>query len=680
MSVRGSELGAPDFARAVALAREARANSSAFTAQTSTAHWFRGRNTAGVTLALTGFLLISTEGLHATRPSASLEDAKDFPFAQTREVDGMRAQIGIGGALVVATVLTAGITSSGLAGGKVPAGWMEIANSATQFSGTQGQDGWSYRFDRGATTVVEAMPYYGVMGDGSGFFVWGNTASPAGNSYCFIMGARMHANAPTNCSGASSGWGRPRLLWNTPTEIPAHINLQVESYNPTAHDFRLDFLANGKLIYSATDDAIGEAGTTYTVDVANLSSLELLVDPLSDGCHADALGYSIQVLTPDCNANLIPDAIEIANGSASDSNADGIPDCCVSQIGCDGEYDVPSEFATVQLAINAAPATGGAIVKLAAGTYTAGFSLNGKDLIVRGDGAATTIIDGATATGSVVTFPGGEPATAGIEGLTIRNGQVGSPQNPPFSMVLVGGGLKTFNSNAFVHNCIFENCRAVFGGAIYAYGGSMDIDGCTFRLNQAQTDGGGVMVFRCDTLVMSSLFESNLCGGTGGGMGSAFKAVGGRVPGGLTTMQDCIVRLNSATTNGPAIEWFEDVSGVPGVFRLIDCTVTENSSPVGAGGLRVTSLGSVSASVLLDSILCDNEQSNVSGPVSVQGTTEICDCLADLNPDGVVTAADLAILLGQWGGGAGSSGDLNHDGLVSAADLALLLGSWGACP
>ena len=70
----------------------------------------------------------------------------------------------------------------------------------------------------------------------------------------------------------------------------------------------------------------------------------------------------------------------------------------------------------------------------------------------------------------------------------------------------------------------------------------------------------------------------------------------------------------------------------------------------------------------------------MSGPVSVQGTTEICDCLADLNPDGVVTAADLAILLGQWGGGAGSSGDLNHDGLVSAADLALLLGSWGACP
>jgi hypothetical protein len=47
---------------------------------------------------------------------------------------------------------------------------------------------------------------------------------------------------------------------------------------------------------------------------------------------------------------------------------------------------------------------------------------------------------------------------------------------------------------------------------------------------------------------------------------------------------------------------------------------------------------------------------------------------ADLNGDGSVGAADLAIMLGQWSGPG--SGDLDGDGSVGAADLALLLGAW----
>ncbi len=46
----------------------------------------------------------------------------------------------------------------------------------------------------------------------------------------------------------------------------------------------------------------------------------------------------------------------------------------------------------------------------------------------------------------------------------------------------------------------------------------------------------------------------------------------------------------------------------------------------------------------------------------------------DLDGNGVVNGADLAILLGQWGGPG--SGDLDEDGQVGAADLAILLGAW----
>jgi glucose/arabinose dehydrogenase len=51
-------------------------------------------------------------------------------------------------------------------------------------------------------------------------------------------------------------------------------------------------------------------------------------------------------------------------------------------------------------------------------------------------------------------------------------------------------------------------------------------------------------------------------------------------------------------------------------------------------------------------------------------------CPADLNGDGSVDAADLAVLLGAWGS---PKGDVNGDGTTDAADLAVVLGSWGPC-
>jgi probable HAF family extracellular repeat protein len=50
---------------------------------------------------------------------------------------------------------------------------------------------------------------------------------------------------------------------------------------------------------------------------------------------------------------------------------------------------------------------------------------------------------------------------------------------------------------------------------------------------------------------------------------------------------------------------------------------------------------------------------------------------ADLDADGVVGAADLAILLGAWGG-SDPSFDLTGNGSVGAEDLGILLGAWSA--
>lgn len=54
---------------------------------------------------------------------------------------------------------------------------------------------------------------------------------------------------------------------------------------------------------------------------------------------------------------------------------------------------------------------------------------------------------------------------------------------------------------------------------------------------------------------------------------------------------------------------------------------------------------------------------------------ELPGLLGDLNGDGAVNAADLALLLGAWGS-AGGAADLDGDGSVGAGDLAILLGAW----
>jgi len=53
------------------------------------------------------------------------------------------------------------------------------------------------------------------------------------------------------------------------------------------------------------------------------------------------------------------------------------------------------------------------------------------------------------------------------------------------------------------------------------------------------------------------------------------------------------------------------------------------------------------------------------------------DPVGDLNGDGTVNGADLAIMLADWGD-AGVPADLDGNGVVDGADLSILLGNWGA--
>jgi hypothetical protein len=60
---------------------------------------------------------------------------------------------------------------------------------------------------------------------------------------------------------------------------------------------------------------------------------------------------------------------------------------------------------------------------------------------------------------------------------------------------------------------------------------------------------------------------------------------------------------------------------------------------------------------------------------AVMWSSGASELLGDLDGDGDVDGADLAVLLGAWGTDDASS-DLNVDGIIDAADLAILLGAW----
>ena len=77
--------------------------------------------------------------------------------------------------------------------------------------------------------------------------------------------------------------------------------------------------------------------------------------------------------------------------------------------------------------------------------------------------------------------------------------------------------------------------------------------------------------------------------------------------------------------------------------------------------------------------LDDTYEENVRRALIIEYPAEPTTCAEDFDGDGVVGGADLAQLLGTWGGCVGCDTDLDGDDFVGGADLAILLARWGLC-
>ncbi|MGA1708115.1 MAG: dockerin type I domain-containing protein [Phycisphaerales bacterium] len=96
---------------------------------------------------------------------------------------------------------------------------------------------------------------------------------------------------------------------------------------------------------------------------------------------------------------------------------------------------------------------------------------------------------------------------------------------------------------------------------------------------------------------------------------------------------------------------------------------------------QIVELPTVIPSGNIATVIFSGTVDGVSGTAAFAGSIDAFGAIdsvpGDLNGDGIVNGADLAILLGSWGDG-GVPADLNGDGIVNGADLSILLGEWGA--
>ncbi|MBL8999632.1 MAG: right-handed parallel beta-helix repeat-containing protein [Phycisphaerae bacterium] len=299
---------------------------------------------------------------------------------------------------------------------------------------------------------------------------------------------------------------------------------------------------------------------------------------------------------------------------------------------------VPSQYPTIQAAINAA-ANGDRVV-VSAGTYqgTGNRDLNplGKAItILAADGPQVTVID---CQGSISTPRRGFNITSGtatlvIDGFTIRSGWQSN-----------GGGIQIFGAaSPTIQNCIIQSCEAGGnGGGIYVFGtGSPTIRNCNFRSNFAPYGGGFYASGSGNPLIEDSLFENNSAGDDGAGaytingpcrflrcgftMGTAQQDGSGVYvhTGGIATLTDCLF-LDNIANGGSALSVFDGgqatvhgghmTGGVAfhgGAVRVHESALTMSGTEISGnsafegGGIRVS--GETASAHLTNVLLIENE-------------------------------------------------------------------------
>lgn len=309
------------------------------------------------------------------------------------------------------------------------------------------------------------------------------------------------------------------------------------------------------------------------------------------------------------------------------------------------------------------------------------------------------VIIGGNADGNGLTEVGGGMLVNNVARPTVRNCRfLGNRAD------VAGGGVCILDSGsgASFFNCYLAENVAGRGGALYVADGANlnEVVNCTIASNHADV-GGGVFASDSGTFVsiVNTLFTLNTHGEADDetahvfDLSSATVKIGySALPCGASIVSEGLVALP------PRLKDLDGDDNVMGT--LDDLLALDDESPcrdAGAASFNATIVpldtfdvdddGDVTEVVPIDADgsprVIDNPNmpdADAGFPIDI-GADEAESSAAqpgapgDLNGDGHVDGADLATLLGAWGG-ASQTADLNGDCIINGADLAVLLGGW----
>ena len=331
---------------------------------------------------------------------------------------------------------------------------------------------------------------------------------------------------------------------------------------------------------------------------------------------------------------------------------------------------VPSDFPTIQEAVNVS-ADGDTVlvacgtsyeydINMKSGVYLRSETGDADCVTIDADSQGTvlrcgivnnlTTVEGFTITGGLAEAAGGGiSCCAGCE-ATLKNLTVSGNRGE-----LGGGGLDISLSSPIILGCSFLSNRSDLGvgGGMHISGSSSAprLEGCTFRLNHAPVDGGGLHIETGASPEMSDcIFDTNDAE-RGGGVFMWNEATAtftrctfsdnvAGIGGGLmtvdcsATLTDCEFAGNSSTDRGGAAALQNSTLTAEG------CDLIENSSAAFAGGLQADS----GATVELAGCLFERNHSTYQGgAIRVHNSSQLTMTGCTLVENGSLTGGGLAV-------------------------------------
>jgi hypothetical protein len=291
---------------------------------------------------------------------------------------------------------------------------------------------------------------------------------------------------------------------------------------------------------------------------------------------------------------------------------------------------VPSEFAAIQEAIDAADA--GDTIIVAAGTYGGNITWENKDLLIQGAGEGLSIIDGGGVSRGIYTS--GLTAASTLERFTITNGYHEDG----------GAGMLNSHSNLTVTDCTFSyntipHTGSNGGGGMHNEYSNPTVTGCTFSDNVG-APGGGMLNTESSPTVTGCNFTENTNGIViqfGGGMCNQMNS--------SPIVTNCIFSGNKSEFGAGMADFGGDTDS-----KVTNCTFIDNTARAAGGGMYIYGDPTVANCTFIDN--------TDGGGMHINGNPTVVNCTFSGNTDHL------------------AGGIYNHSGSPTVANCIL----WGNSP